>query len=65
MASPVQTKPANRLRRRDSEPIPEWEQRKRRRELLLKMGTTSLAAALLVIFLMPMGYAFVTSLKTS
>ena len=36
-----------------------------RRALLLKMGTTALAAALLAVFLMPMAYAFITSVKTS
>ena len=43
---------------------PEWEAQKRRREILVKLGTTTFAAAVLAVFLMPMGYAFVTSLKT-
>ncbi len=43
----------------------EWKVRARRRSLLLKMGTTALAAALLAVYLMPMAYAFVTSAKTS
>ena len=44
---------------------PEWKIRARRRTLLIKMGTTALAAALLSLFLMPMGYAFITSAKTA
>ena len=48
-----------------AEPEAEWKARARRRTLLLKMGTTALAAALLAIYLMPMAYAFVTSAKTS
>ncbi len=43
---------------------PDWELRKKRREVLVKLATTTFAAAVLVVFLMPMGYAFVTSLKT-
>jgi multiple sugar transport system permease protein len=46
------------------EETPEWKLRARRRELLVKFGVTTLAAAVLAMFLMPMGYAFVTSLKT-
>ena len=46
-------------------PEPEWKAKARRRTILLKMGTTALAAALLAIFLMPMAYAFITSVKTS
>ncbi len=44
---------------------PEWMVKARRRTLLLKLGTTALTAGLLAIFLMPMAYAFVTSVKTS
>ena len=47
---------------RESEP--EWKARERRRNILLKMGTTALAAALVIVYLMPMGYALVTSVKT-
>jgi multiple sugar transport system permease protein len=39
--------------------------RARRRNILMKMGTTTLAAVLLAIFLMPMGYALVSSVKTA
>ena len=45
-------------------PEPEWKVRERRRNILLKMGTTALATAILVVYLMPMAYAFVTSVKT-
>jgi multiple sugar transport system permease protein len=45
--------------------MPEWKVRARRREILVKMGVTTFAFAVLAMFLMPMGYAFVTSLKTS
>ena len=47
------------------EPEPEWKVRERRRTILLKLGTTVLATAILVVYLMPMGYAFVTSVKTT
>jgi multiple sugar transport system permease protein len=47
------------------EPEAEWKVRQRRRILLLKMGTTTLAMVLLAIYLMPMAYAFVTSAKTA
>jgi multiple sugar transport system permease protein len=43
---------------------PEWKIKARRRSILLKMGTTAMAAAILAVFLMPMGYAMVTSVKT-
>jgi multiple sugar transport system permease protein len=46
------------------EAVPDWKVQQRRRSILLKMGTTALATFLLAIFLMPMGYAFITSLKT-
>ncbi len=52
-------------RRGEVEPEPEWKLKARRRTLLLKMGTTALATVLLAIFLMPMAYAFITSVKTS
>jgi multiple sugar transport system permease protein len=53
-------------KQRDSvEADPQWMVKARRRTLLLKMATTALAAGLLVIYLMPMGYAFITSVKTS
>lgn len=44
--------------------LADWEVKKRRREILVKLATTAFAAAILAVFLMPMGYAFVTSLKT-
>jgi multiple sugar transport system permease protein len=47
------------------EPEPEWKLKARRRSILLKLGTTTLAAVLLAIFLMPMAYAFITSVKTA
>ena len=47
------------------EATPEWKVRARRREILVKLGVTTFAAAVLALFLMPMGYAMVTSLKTS
>jgi multiple sugar transport system permease protein len=47
-----------------TEQVPDWKVQQRRRSILLKMGTTALATFLLAVFLMPMGYAFVTSLKT-
>ena len=50
--------------KKEKVPVPEWQVQARRRTLLLKMGTTALAAFLLAVFLMPMGYAAVTSLKT-
>ena len=57
---------ATRTRQRTNvESQPEWKAQARRRTLLLKMGTTALAAALLAIYLMPMAYAFVTSAKTA
>ena len=57
---------ATRTRQRTNvESEPEWKAQARRRTLLLKMGTTALAAALLAIYLMPMAYAFVTSAKTA
>jgi multiple sugar transport system permease protein len=43
----------------------ELKARAQRRVVLLKMGTTALAAALLAMFLMPMAYAFITSVKTT
>jgi multiple sugar transport system permease protein len=43
---------------------PEWKVRARRRTIVVKIGTTALATALLALFLMPMGYAFITSVKT-
>ena len=46
------------------EPEADWKVRQRRRILLLKMGTTTLAMVLLAIYLMPMAYAFITSVKT-
>ncbi len=46
------------------EETPEWKVRARRREILVKLGVTTFAMAVLALFLMPMGYAFVTSLKT-
>jgi len=48
----------------DSGVVPDWKVAQRRKTILLKLGTTALAAFLLAVFLMPMGYAFVTSLKT-
>lgn len=45
-------------------PVPDWQRRQRRRIILVKLATTAMAAALLAVFLMPMGYAFVTSLKS-
>ncbi len=56
---------ATRTRNRAVEPELDWKAQQRRRTILLKMGTTALAAALLAIYLMPMAYAFVTSAKTS
>ncbi len=47
-----------------TEAPPDWKVRQQRREILTKMGVTTLAAALLALFLMPMAYAFITSLKT-
>lgn len=43
---------------------PDWRRRQKRRIVLVKLATTAMAAALLAVFLMPMGYAFVTSLKS-
>ena len=51
-------------RRMARESEPEWKVRERRRNILLKMGTTALATALVVVYLMPMGYALITSVKT-
>ena len=50
--------------RRDVTTEADWKVKARRRSILLKMGTTALAAALLAVYLMPMAYAFVTSVKT-
>ena len=47
------------------EPDSDWKAKAKRRTILVKLGTTALAAALLAIFLMPMAYAFITSLKTA
>ena len=47
-----------------TEAVPDWKVRQRRRNILLKMGTTALATFILAVFLMPMGYALVTSVKT-
>jgi multiple sugar transport system permease protein len=44
--------------------VPDWKVKARRRSILLKLGTTAMAAAILAAFLMPMGYAFITSVKT-
>ena len=43
---------------------PEWKVKARRRSILMKMGTTAMATAILALFLMPMGFAFITSVKT-
>lgn len=47
-----------------AEPLPEWEIRRRRRRIVVKMAVTAMAVVMLSIYLLPMGYAFVTSLKT-
>ena len=44
--------------------LPEWEIHRRRKRILVKMAVTAVAIGLLSAYLTPMGYAFVTSLKT-
>lgn len=53
-----------RIPRRRSKELAEWELAARRRRVLTKMMVTALATGMLVVWLMPMAYAFVTSLKT-
>lgn len=48
----------------DNSALPLWEIAKRRRQLLNQAGITLLALMLLSMYLLPMGYAVVTSLKS-